>query len=429
MTVQEELWYIVLGIFDFLDICAVYYGLQLIRCGFFSFGIFGIVFILRQLLPKNSVFLKGALWILFVPVLFIGKLKLFYESEIGTRLFSWQTNICMNHTWICWLYLCCTVIYAVLLLRKRRRLKKLILDMEKSEFEGTYIYVADIPVTPFTAGVLKPKIVIPRVILNKYSKEEIQTVLLHEKNHIRLLHLVVYFLWDILRVLLWINPLFTIGVKYLKEDMEKICDKVTIQKSGKEAYVYGEVLLKTVKLLRNESNNFNMYATFAGERGFRIIKRRVEGIAGYEPYKQIAAVGFFIVSVLCAVTAIFCIKIFSYKAYNNYDVISVYDIETQALITGYSDTFGKAICYDENYIYIDTKALKTAIVSRKISNGDVYIFLGGYYKLPGIGVGGSFGYLETSNGTINLKTISEEATIKIEKKSLEDIFCQIFKLL
>ena len=286
MTAHEELWRTLSGIFNFLDVCAVYYGLQLIRCGIFSFGIFGVVLLLRKLLPQNRVFLKGSLWFLLIPVLFVGKLKFFYESESGTSVFSRLTDFCMDHTWICWLYLCGIITYTILLLRKRRKLKKLILNMEKSEFEHTPIYISDIPTTPFAMGILKPKIVIPRIILEKYSSEEIQTILLHEKSHVKLLHLVYYLFWNIMRILMWINPLFTVGIKYFKEDMEKICDKVTIQKSGNNAYYYGEILLKTIKLLRSESNNFNMYATFSGEKEFGTIKSRVEEIAGYEPYKK-----------------------------------------------------------------------------------------------------------------------------------------------
>lgn len=424
MTAHEELWRTLSGIFNFFDVCAVYYGLQLIRCGIFSFGFFGVVLILRKLLPQNRIFLKGSLWFLLIPVLFVGKLKFFYESESGTSIFSRLTDFCMNNTWLCRIYLLCAVIYFVLLLRKRRKLKKLILNMEKSEFEHTPVYISDIPITPFTAGVMKPKIVIPRIILEKYSSEEIQTILLHEINHIKLLHLVFYLLWDIMRVLLWINPLFMIGVKYFKEDMEKICDKVTIQKSGKNAYAYGEILLKTIKLLRSESNNFNMYAAFSGEKEFGTIKSRVKEIAGYEPYKRKNALCIFICSVLFATASIFCIKAYSFKSYSNYDVLSVYDIESQTLITEYSNVIENAVRYDEQYIYIDVNALKKLMENSGMSGREIYIFCGGYYKLPGIGAGGSCEYLQMSE-----RITDSSATIKIDHNNSEDILCKILKFL
>lgn len=48
------------------------------------------------------------------------------------------------------------------------------------------------PVTPSTMGVFRHKIVIPEIILKEYSREELQTILLHEKTHIRLGHLLFY---------------------------------------------------------------------------------------------------------------------------------------------------------------------------------------------------------------------------------------------
>ncbi len=107
--------------------------------------------------------------------------------------------------------------------------------MEKREVEGTCIYVTKMPVTPSTIGIFRPKIIMPEVILKEYDQKDLQTILLHEKTHIQLGHLLFYFLWDILRVILWLNPFLTIGTRYFREDMEEICDFVTIQRSQRKA--------------------------------------------------------------------------------------------------------------------------------------------------------------------------------------------------
>lgn len=93
MTVQE-IWNS--GI-SFLNLCAVYYVIQILKSVQISFVIFAFVFLLRKTLLKNKVFLKGALWSLFIPVLFVGKIKFFYENAIGAILFSWWTEICKIH--------------------------------------------------------------------------------------------------------------------------------------------------------------------------------------------------------------------------------------------------------------------------------------------------------------------------------------------
>lgn len=111
-------------------------------------------------------------------------------------LFGWWTAVSMNHPGICWLYLCGVFVYAVRLLPKRRKLRKTVAGMEKRTVDDTLIYVADLPVTPSTIGVFWPKIVMPEVILKEYDRKEFQTILLHEKMHIRLGHLLLYLLWE-----------------------------------------------------------------------------------------------------------------------------------------------------------------------------------------------------------------------------------------
>jgi len=65
----------------FFNTCAVYFVVQLVRCVLFSFVVFAFVFTLRETVLKNKVFLKGALWSLFIPVLFVGKMKFFMKTE------------------------------------------------------------------------------------------------------------------------------------------------------------------------------------------------------------------------------------------------------------------------------------------------------------------------------------------------------------
>ena len=142
--------------------------------------------------------------------------------------------------------------------------------MEKRMVDHTVIYVTKTPVTPSTVGVFRPKIIMPEVILKGYDRKDFQTILLHEKTHIRLGHLLFYFLWDILRALLWLNPFLAIGTKYFREDMEEICDWVTIKRSKGRAYAYGQLLLKSMRVLQAESKDFNMYATFTGDKEYQL---------------------------------------------------------------------------------------------------------------------------------------------------------------
>ena len=407
---------------QFFNICAVYYAVQLVRCVLLSFAVSAFVFTLRKTVLKNRVFLKGALWSLFIPVLFVGRMKFFYENRTGIMLFSGFTGMCMNHVWICRLYLCGVFLYAALLFYRRRKLKKIVAGMEKRKVDGTVIYVTKTPVTPSATGVFRPKIVMPEVILKGYDRKEFQTILLHEKTHIRLGHLLFNLLWDILRALLWLNPFLAAGTKYLREDMEEICDLVTIKRSDGKAYAYGQLLLKSMRVLQAESKSFNMYATFAGDREYQSVRQRMIKIARYKPYREITAVGTLIAAILCMAGVILLLQNVSYGRCNPLDSIVVYDMGTGTELISDGEALRKAASYDESHIYVNTKVFQELIGNSTVSSEDICFYVGGYYKLPGIGAGGGgFGYLETGD--------SENGILKIGYTEPEDILGRILKML
>ena len=154
--------------------------------------------------------------------------------------------------WVDRIYMTGILIAAICIFGKRLRLRRLVAGMEKVMFENVRIYVTDMSITPFTIGLLKPKIVLPKVMVDSYSGEDLKAIVQHEQTHIRLGHLWCGFAWDVLRCLLWVNPLLTIFQKQFRADMEDICDRVCIQSSGRTAQEYGMVLLKTLKLLSSE---------------------------------------------------------------------------------------------------------------------------------------------------------------------------------
>lgn len=393
---------------SFLNLCAVYYVTQILKCIQISFIVFVFVYFLRKTLLKNRVFLKGMLWSLFIPVLFVGKIKFFYENTIGIILFSWWTEICKIHIWINWLYLCGIFVYAARLFYKKRKLKKLVAGMERRILKDTSVYVTKMPVTPSTIGIFRPQIVMPEVMLKEYDRKELHTILLHEKTHIQLGHLLFYFLWDILRALLWLNPLLTIGTKFFREDMEEICDWVTIQRSEGKAYAYGRLLLKSMRVLQTENENFNMFATFAGDKEYQNIRQRVTRIALYRPYKQTTAVGTWIAAMLCIIAAVIWIQNISYDRYNENDSMLTYGYDgNNVTFFDNHDVLRQMITYDDNYVYVDREAFENYLQENNAS-GDIFIVFGGFYKLPGIGGIGCSCYYESG---------SKEPMVKIPYES------------
>ncbi len=378
----QEVWDNCISLFNF---CAVYYVIQLVRCVLISFLVFAVVFFLRKTLLKHTVFLKGAIWGLFLPVLFVGKMRFFYENSVGIVVFSWWTGIFINHIWICRLYFCIMFIYIIRLFYKRRKLKKLVACMEKRKVEDTFVYVTKMPVTPSTVGVFQPKIIMPEIILKEYNQKELQTILLHEKTHIQSGHLLFCFLWDILRVLLWLNPLFIIGTKFFRQDMEEICDLVTIKKSKGKAYDYGQLLLKSIRILQIESENFNIFAAFAEHKKYNDIQQRMIRIVQYKPYKRVMTVSIWMGILLYVAAAVLWIQHSSYDRYNENDVMFTYGYNgSDVTFFDDSDMLHQIISYDDSYVYIDREAFEKYLYEKNAA-GDIFIVFGGFYKLPGVG--------------------------------------------
>ncbi len=406
------------GCAQVLNLVVVYYSVQILRCALFSFPVLGFVLILRKTVFNNTVFLKGMLWSLFIPLVFIGKMKFFYETRIGVRWFIWIDNLCFRHSWLCWLYFFGIIAFSASLYMKRKRLKKFISGMEKIEICRTKVFISDVSITPFSFGAFCSHIVLPEIILSEYSRKELEMIILHERNHIKLGHLLIYLFWDMLRAFLWVNPLLTVCTRYLRQDMEEICDRVTIKSCNGSVYEYGCLLLKSIRFLRDDSREINMMAAFNGEQAYEDIKRRITMVAEYKPYKRAAVRSLVLCVLVCVVASAGFIKSVSYDRCNMMDTVIVISVDDLKTIADDHELNG-AIRYDENYIYVDSRALKAAFDANDYRNRELAICFGGFYKLPGIGGGGDYMIVKGSelcrDAKIAYEHIEDDLVMKLMK--------------
>ena len=121
------------------------------------------------------------------------------------------------------------IICAEILFSGRRRLHRVVKHMKQAQVCGQKIRVNALAVTPFTTGLFKPQIVLPEILWKEMPSGEVELILFHEQTHIRLGHLWLYLLWDIIQILLWPNFLFGLFRQSFQMDLEEICDKVTRQ--------------------------------------------------------------------------------------------------------------------------------------------------------------------------------------------------------
>ncbi len=367
-----------------LDFCAAYYTTQLVRCAAFSFLLVGLVMMLRKMVFSRRTFIRGLLWSSFLLIPFLGKLKLFYENKAVVEMTGRITHGTMTCLWADRIYMAGIFIAAVCIFGKRLRLGKAVAGMEKVSLDNIQVRITDINVTPFTVGLLKPKIVIPKVVWESYSQDELKSVVQHERTHIRLGHLWFGFIWDVLRCLLWVNPFLTVFQKQFRADMEDICDRVCIQNSGRTAHEYGMVLLKTLKLLRSGRAGTPSAVTYAGEREFADMKRRMGEIAGFCPYQKRMCMCMTAAAVLVIGALLLAIHTCSYARCNESRDIMVgnYDGEPE-IVSNDSRKLSQMISYDDRYVYVERDAFEDFLEENN-ADGEIWIVFGGFYKLPGL---------------------------------------------
>ncbi len=386
-------WYF-LNTLSIINDCIIYFCIQLGRCVLLSFPVLALVIILRATILIKTVFLRGMVWSVFLIVPFLGKLRLFYENMLMCRMFMWWNNICIEYWQVRYGYLIGMMITASLIIWKYIKLHRLVSCMEKDRIDGQEIYINEMAVTPFTTGLIHARTVVPKVMLQNFKAEELKVILCHERAHIRLGHLWCYLLWDMIRVLLWLNPFLTVCRRSFREDMEDICDRVSIQKSNETAYEYGMLLLKCVKLLKSE--NAEIAAAFAGEKDYRDTKQRFVKIADFTPYKKWKAV---VLGICCAATftgVFLLIRQISYPCYTE-DTNIVLMNETGEMWMLYdSEELRNAFYADGQNVHIDRKAMDSILQKYGIAENTFYLSFGGYMKIPGIGGGGSLVYVDFS---------------------------------
>ncbi|MCI9137745.1 MAG: M56 family metallopeptidase [Lachnospiraceae bacterium] len=403
---------------QFLDFCVVYLVVQLGRGVLCSGLILAVVMTLRKTVLRQEVFLRGFLWWTLLLSLFVGKLKLFYENPLMVKLFFWWNNLCMEQPWLCHLYLLGIMGSMFCMFRRRRKLKKQIKGMRPCRIKDTRILVWKSAVTPFSARVFRPVIVMPEVLLQSCTQEELDAVLLHEKVHIRLGHLWCYLLWDILQSLLWLNPFLTVSRKYFKEDLENICDCVTIQKSECVPKDYGKLLIKTACLLQKEG--LEGTAAFAGEKRYEKFKKRIQTIAGFQPYKRRQVTGAAFAAAAVTAGIFIGIESHSYPRYQEENMFVVVDSVCENILFSDSEELEKVISVDGRNVSIDGPLLEQLFQKYGIPEQSFYLGFGGYMKLPGMGGGGNCVYVEYEAG-------KEDFVIPYEKR--EDILTTIVKFL
>lgn len=108
---------------------------------------------------------------------------------------------------------------------------------------GTYRSASS--VEPMVVGALRPRVVLPVDFESRYTRDECELVLAHERAHVQrgdALTNAVATLWLCLS---WFNPLMHWAIGWFRFDQELACDATVLASTGTARRRYADALLKT----------------------------------------------------------------------------------------------------------------------------------------------------------------------------------------
>ncbi len=138
--------------------------------------------------------------------------------------------------------------------------------------------------SPFLCGALRPRIVLPRALIDTLSENELRAVLLHELVHWKHRDTWVGWLQVFVQGVLWFHPLVWWSNRRLRHERESVCDETVLRLGHVSPEHYGETIVRVLTASRGRSV---VAGSLVGvfERGTQL-QIRLENIMRYEPKKR-----------------------------------------------------------------------------------------------------------------------------------------------
>lgn len=124
----------------------------------------------------------------------------------------------------------------------------------KQSIKGAYkkikVATVDEPISPVVIGLIHPLIVIPNIGL---SSSELQYILEHERCHVHSLDLWMKYIYEMLTIVYWWNPVIWFFKKHFNQIIELKADEFVTKKMSKEGKIcYVETLVKVGKSVQKQ---------------------------------------------------------------------------------------------------------------------------------------------------------------------------------
>ena len=250
------------------------------------------------------------------------------------------------------------------------------------------IYVTPEKISPYSGGIFHPFVVVPEEITRNWDEEQRRVILSHEFIHIKSGHIVLLFLFAMLRTYWWINPAVYLCEKLLREDLEMACDESCIRHTGVSRLEYGRLILGVITMLKGVQEE--CAASFLDGNHFQVLRKRI----GYLNERRSVKDGgnaprrtaLFFGTVVAALTVI--IGITSYPRYTRMKEITFYNEDLEMVVWD-SREFGESVEVVNGEVRINQKEFRKLLEEKQIEGEYVYVSFDMIMKVPGAGGGGN----------------------------------------
>ncbi|HWQ40608.1 MAG TPA: M56 family metallopeptidase [Desulfosporosinus sp.] len=139
------------------------------------------------------------------------------------------------------------------------------------------IIITDCIDAPCLYGILSPKLLLPKPLVNRLNEENIRHIFIHELSHYKRNDILINWLAVAAQIVHWFNPLIWYSFAKMREDCELACDAATLSFLKPEEYQsYG---LSIISLVTPAQSPWLPGTTgFFGNKNNRQIKRRIKMI-------------------------------------------------------------------------------------------------------------------------------------------------------
>lgn len=102
--------------------------------------------------------------------------------------------------------------------------------------------------TPMLVGLFRPVVLLPQGLAGTWPESQLRAILLHELAHVRRCDMAAVWLYQIVQVVFFFNPMLWLAGRQLKRECELACDELVLSSSGITRHDYAEGYVSALKM-------------------------------------------------------------------------------------------------------------------------------------------------------------------------------------